>query len=163
MQKLMVVTVMLTLTGCAVPQVQPIERIAFPENEYIQLKKIGTSTVKGQAFLKTRGGDVKVAAGEKVWLNPVTSYSNQWYESHLLNRPLGTADPRQDQYIKETTADGSGRFAFRNVPSGDYYITTKVLWESATGYGGGLVTQGGFISQKIKINDHEEVEIILTR
>jgi hypothetical protein len=37
----------------------PQQRMPFPEHEYQSLAKSGSAVVKGQAFLKTRGGDVK--------------------------------------------------------------------------------------------------------
>ena len=158
-------TCLTALAGCVTQQVKPtVERIPFPESEYTQLKKEGTSTIKGQAFLKTRGGDVKVAAGEEIQLNPVTSYSNQWYEENYFKQnPLSQGDPRQQVYIRKKIADGSGRFEFKNIPAGEYYVTAKVTWEAPTGYQGALQTQGGFISKKIKVTDREEIEVILTR
>ena len=87
--------------------------MTFPEHEYQNLLQSGTATVKGQAFLKTRGGDVKVAAGNKVILNPVTSYSNEWYEKALIQgKNLVEAEPRMWNYVMKTVADGSGRFMF---------------------------------------------------
>ena len=153
------------LNGCMIQQKKSIiERIPFPENEYRILQKEGTSIVKGQAFLKTRGGDVKPAAGEQVILNPVTSYSNQWYEENYLKHNfMSPVDPRLWKYIKKTTADGSGRFKFKNVAAGEYYVTTKVMWETATGYQGSLQLQGGWLTKKIHISNGQEIEIILTK
>ncbi len=153
------------LAGCVTQQAKPtVARIPFPESEYTQLKKEGTSTIRGQAFLKTRGGDVKVAAGEEIQLNPVTSYSNQWYEENYLKQnPISQGDPRQQDYIRKKIADGSGRFEFKNIPAGEYYVTAKVTWEAPTGYQGALQTQGGFISKRVKVTDREDVEVILTR
>ena len=165
MKELMVVVAVLVLAGCAAQKkIQLVERIPFPENEYVQLQKTGTASVKGQAFLKTRGGDVKVAAGEEIILNPVTSYSTQWYEqAYLTQKMLSPADSRQEQYIIKTIGDGSGRFVFKNVPAGEYYLTARVVWESPTGYQGAMELQGGYFSKRIKVADREEMEIILTR
>jgi len=153
------------LVGCAAPvQVVPVRRIPFPEAEYLALPKTGTSTVKGQAFLKTRGGDVKTAAGSQVFLNPLTSYSIQWYESsYLPNRPIENYDPRLDAYMRIQQADGSGRFAFKNVPAGEYFVTTAVTWEAPTGYQAAMQKQGGVITKRIKVNAGEELDVIITR
>ena len=150
------------LTGCAI---QPtVARIPFPEHEYAQLQKEGTATIKGQAFMKTRGGDVKFAAGEIIMLNPVTSYSNQWYEeNYLKQKNISPEDPRQKEYIRKKIADGSGRFEFKSIPAGEYYVTGMVTWEAPTGFQGALQMQGGLISKKVKVTDREEAEVILTR
>lgn len=149
------------LSACAVA---PVERIEFPSDEYAMLAKEGTGVVRGQAFLKTRGGDVKVAAGEEVLLNPVTSYSEQWYEvAYLGGKTLTAPDPRYHDHIEKTIADGDGRFVFRSVPPGEYFVTARVVWEAATGYGGGLQAQGGFVTKRIRVSEGEQVDVIITR
>lgn len=163
---LLTLLVLITLlNGCVTQQKKiTIERIPFPENEYAKLQNEGSAIIKGQAFLKTRGGDVKLAAGEQIVLNPVTSYSNQWYEENYLKQNfMSPADSRLWQYVKKTTADGSGHFKFKNVPPGEYYVTTKVMWEAATGYQGSLQFQGGWLTKKVHISNGQEVEIILTK
>jgi len=163
-KRIFTVLVLIAFVGC-VPRVavKPADRIPFPEDEYKRLASTGTAIVKGQAFLKTRGGDVKTAAGNEVILNPVTSYSNQWYEYYLQGVPMKEPDARLWQYVKKQIADGNGRFTFKNVPAGDYYVTVPVFWEAPVGYQGALVRQGGVVSKKITVNDGDELEIILTR
>ena len=135
----------------------------FPEAEYLALPKTGTATVRGQAFLTTKGGDVKVAAGKRVLLNPVTSYSLEWYErSYVPSRRIEEADPKLEAYIRTQIADGNGRFAFKNVPTGEYFITTTITWEVPTGYQGTVQVEGGLVAKRIKVNAGEEVEVVVT-
>jgi len=157
-----VATVALALASCATLEPKPpAERVAFPEYEYAAIGVNGTATVRGQAFLRTRGGDVKTAAGEQVLLNPVTSYSRQWYEvAYLGGRALTEPDPRYWQYIRRTVADADGRFAFSNVPAGRYYVVTRVVWEVSTGYE--LAAQGGFVVKEISVEEGENLDVIVT-
>ena len=154
------------LVGCAFPVQNPpapARRMPFPEAEYLALPKTGTATVRGQAFLTTKGGDVKVAAGKRVLLNPVTSYSLEWYErSYVPRRRIEEADPKLEAYIRTQIADGNGRFVFKNVPTGEYFITTTITWEVPTGYQGGVQVEGGMVAKRIKVNAGEEVEAIVT-
>lgn len=151
------------LLGC-ISNTQPLSRIPFPIDEYQSLNKKGTGVIKGQAFLKTRGGTVKTAAGNKVLLNPVTSYSRQWYiEGFLQDHPLENPDPRYNQYIYETTADADGRFEFINIPQGEYYLVTHVFWEVASISTSSLLTQGGYIVQKIIVKNDQTYKVILTK
>jgi hypothetical protein len=144
--------------------VQPVQRIQFPLSEYKALKTEGSGVVTGQAFLKTRGGDVKTAAGNTVMLNPITSYSNQWYQvSYLGLKPLTELDSRIHQYVIETVADADGKFEFTKVPPGEYFVTVLVSWEAATGYQGALRNQGSWISKKINVINDETLKVILTR
>jgi len=165
MKKIALLLFVCFFTSCAtMTPPQQISRMAFPEHEYQRLAKSGTAIVKGQAFLKTRSGDVKVAAGNEVILNPITSYSNEWYEkAYRRGMNLGEPDPRVWNYVIKTVADGSGRFTFKNVPPGQYFVTTVVTWESATGYQGALQVQGGTVTKRTIVNDGDEVEVIVTR
>lgn len=150
------------LSAC-VPMTSPVSRIPFPENEYQSLAKEGNAIVKGQAFLKTRGGDIKTAAGSEVLLNPVTSYSLQWYEiAYLAGKPLTEPDPRLSSYVIKQIADGSGRFTFKKVPSGDYFVTSLITWEAATGYQGALQVQGGWVTKRITVKENDEIDIIIS-
>ncbi|MBU1599373.1 hypothetical protein KKG61_04625 [bacterium] len=151
------------IASCATMAPPQISRMAFPENEYQNLAKSGSAVVKGQAFLKTRGGDVKMAAGNDVILNPVTSYSNEWYEKYYIQgKPLVEPDSRVWNYVIRTVADGSGRFIFKNVPAGQYFVTTFVTWEAPTDYGGALQVQGGTVTKRITVNEGDEIEVIVT-
>jgi hypothetical protein len=136
----------------------------FPAAEYAKLQKTGTAVVRGQAFLKTRGGDVKTAAGNEVLLNPVTSYSDEWYAAYFVKKQqLVDPDPRLFDYVRKQLADGDGRFVFREVPAGEYYLTATVSWEAPVGYNGHLRPQGGVISKRISVKEGESAEIVLTR
>lgn len=148
--------------GCAPFAPKPVTRMAFPQAEYDALAKTGVAIVAGQAFLKTRGGDVKLAAGNEINLNPVTSYSLEWYNKSLLpNLPIVAPDPRLDRYIKTTIADASGRFTFNDVPAGEYFVTTKITWEVPSQYG--LSETGAVVSKRIKVTDGDIVDVILTK
>jgi len=162
--KYLILVLFSVIVGC-VPVTPPVQRIQFPLSEYKILETEGTGIVKGQAFLKTRGGDVKTAAGNLVFLNPVTSYSDQWYEmNYLLHKSLTVKDSRYDQYIvHKTIADADGKFEFTNVAPGAYYLVASVFWEAPTGYQGSLRRQGGYIAKKIKVENGKELKIILTR
>lgn len=139
------------------------KRPPFPIDEYQSLLKQGTGTVTGQAFFKTRGGDAKKAIGSEVILNPITSYSVFWYEnSYLKNAAIEDSDPMLDKFLIKTTADADGKFTFKNVPSGQYFISTKITWEHQESQYV-VNTYGGVIAQRITVKDGEVLEVILTR
>ncbi|MCP3926574.1 MAG: carboxypeptidase regulatory-like domain-containing protein [Desulfobacterales bacterium] len=161
--KICFLVIVLFTVGC-VPFIKPIQRVQFSPLEYEKLETEGTGIVRGQAFMKTRGGDVKLAAGNKIILNPVTSCSNQWYQlSYLQNKPLTKPDPRYVNFSIETIADADGKFEFTSVPPGEYYLVAPVFWEAATGYQGALRRQGGYLAKKIKVKNNKEYKYILTR
>ena len=114
---------------------QRVPRIPFPVEEYRKLSTIGKGTIKGKIYLKDMYGEPIVGAGTRLYLNPVTSYSQQWYqESYLGGAKMEKADSRLFNYLRFTAADNEGNFAFYGVPSGSYYLIGTVKCGSECGY-----------------------------
>ena len=168
--KIQLLLLTLLCAGCQMPTgpvVSIVPRVPWPEQEYARLDKKGKNAVSGQAFMKTRGGDVKTCAGETVTLSPVTSYSAQFFNMEVLGkreahqRLSPDVDSRIHSYLKQTTADASGKFTFYDVPAGDYYLYTLVRWEAPTARGHSQ--QGGWLGQKVSVRDEERNDFILTK
>lgn len=148
--------------GCIPPTVAK-RRIAFDELSYAGYDAVGTATIKGQAFLKTRGGEVKFAAGGKVYCNPVTSYSTEWYHRGVIDgETLETPDPRAEKYYRETQADAFGNFEFTSLPAGSYYLAAPIYWEVPFGRYG-TDTTGATAGARVKVEAGETKKVILTR
>ncbi len=113
-----------------------IERIPFPLEEYKYIKKRGRSTVSGKIYLENVHTSTKIYGQKiKLWLNPVTSYSRQWYEeSYLGGYKLSKADKRLYNYLKFTYSDRSGNFNFFGVPTGNYYLTGTISCQDECGF-----------------------------
>ena len=102
-------------------------RIAFPTSEYYSLPRSGRGTIKGTIFVNDLYESRVFGAGTRLYLNPITSYSEQWYEeSYLGGHKMQKADARLFNYLKFTAADSSGNFAFYGVPNGSYYLIGTV-------------------------------------
>jgi len=103
-----------------------IRRIPFPADEYAKLKSMGDGVVKGKIAVRRNGRTIP-GRQTRLYLNPVTTYSNQWYrESYLAGHKLSKADPRLFNYLKFTSSDNQGNFAFYGVPAGEYYVVGTV-------------------------------------
>jgi len=112
-----------------------MERIAFSEEEYYSLARLGKGTIKGKIYVTDLYGDPVFGTNTRLYLNPATSYSNQWYqESYLSGYKMQKADPRLFNYLKFTSSDKAGNFAFYGVPSGSYYLIGTVKCGVACGY-----------------------------
>lgn len=113
-----------------------VQRIAFPVAEYNRVKKRGSSTVSGRIYLQNSHTAFKVNGKKiKLWLNPVTSYSRQWYQkSYLGGYRLSKTDKRLYNYLKFTYSDNNGKFNFYGVPTGDYYLTGTISCADECGY-----------------------------
>lgn len=113
-----------------------IERIPFPVEEYKHLSKRGRSTVSGKVYITNRfTADEITKSKVKLWLNPVTSYSTQWYnEVYLGGNKLTKIDKKIFNYLKFTYSSNDGHFNFFGVPSGEYYLTATIHCAVECGY-----------------------------
>ena len=113
-----------------------IERMPFPVEEYRHLSKRGRSTVSGKVYITNRlTNDDIIKSKVKLWLNPVTSYSNQWYnEVYLGGNKLTKIDKRLFNYLKFTYSSSDGHFNFFGVPTGEYYLTATIQCSVECGY-----------------------------
>jgi len=113
-----------------------MERIDFPVDEYNQIRKTGRSTVKGSIYVENSNSSQKVRGQKvKLYLNPVTSYSKQWYqESYLAGYKMSKSDPRLFNYLKFTMSDENGRFNFFGIASGNYYLVGTINCAEECGY-----------------------------
>ena len=139
-----------------------MERIAFPESEYYRLARTGKGTVKGTIYVKDAYNDKRVlGASTRLYLNPITSYSEQWYqESYLGGYQMQAADPRLFNYLKFTASDKNGKFAFYGVPSGSYYLIGTVKCGEECGYDS---MKNIRIATKVSVRGNQIVKQDLTR
>jgi len=133
-----------------------VPRIPFPAGEYARLKRMGNGVVKGNIAIVLNGQRL-AGRQTRLYLNPVTSYSNQWYrESYLGGHKMGKSDPRLYNYLKFTASDNRGRFAFYGVPSGNYYVVGTVTCNDC---GGKKIR----IAKKIHVSDGKTVTVDLSK
>jgi len=145
-------------TSCAIPLVE--RQAQFVESEYASYAGEGTARICGVAYIKTQRGEFKYGAENETYLNPVTSYSTEWYTVEVIgDRSLTKADPKVLAYNRATRADSDGRFCFENIPSGTYYLTCPVEWM----YGANSAIKGGMAYAQVTVKDGETVNAVLTR
>ncbi|MFN0149619.1 MAG: carboxypeptidase-like regulatory domain-containing protein [bacterium] len=158
------VALSLTLAGCFTQMRGPAARTMwFREEEYDPYRVPGDASIEGQAFLKTRGGDVKYGAGNEVVLNPATSYSSEWYDRSVVRgEALEAPDLRATSFVRTMIADGEGRFRFENLTPGDYYLACRIVWEVP----GSAFSQnytGGIAHAEAHVDSGKTTKVILTR
>ncbi len=114
---------------------QKMARIPFPTSEYYRLAKTGKGTVKGTIYVEDVYGRKVMGTGTRLYLNPATSYSDQWYrDSYIGGNKMEKADSRLFNYLRFTASDNSGAFSFYGVPSGSYYLIGTVKCGAECGY-----------------------------
>jgi hypothetical protein len=115
----------------------------------------GSATIKGQAFAKTRGGDVKYGAGNTISLLPMTPYVEECYNLSAFGRRTTCGNNISD-LARTTIADGSGNFAFESVKPGRYLVSTEITWN--VGY---MSTGGDLAAVVIVPSDNSTVTAIV--
>ena len=165
MKKLVMLSLILgLLTACSTANTTA-KRVPFPEDEYLKLSSSGKGVITGQVYIETRDGDKVPKSGAKVVLNPVTSYSLQWKEETPVTlMPLEPPDSRISNYIREALTDAEGRFVIDNVPAGEYFVSSPIVWE-----GPGmvksvypLVSNGRIIVKQISVGEQDKKEVTLS-
>lgn len=153
----------ITLTSCTTRQQPRVEQ--FLPYEYEPYSKPGTATIVGDVFLVTKSGEVKKGAGFPIILTPVTSYSTEWFQRGVLNKaPLDAQDERLRSFQQEVIADGDGRFEFENLPAGNYYLVSKVLWEDPPAHWySGVRKMGDTVHAKVSVKPGERKKVALTQ
>lgn len=149
--------------GCA-----PVQyRIAVPFDLALHKAAMaeGKTKAEGQGFLRTNGGDVKVAAGSKVILYPDTPYLRECVAiSKQVSVEAALWGYRSEcgnlmQVVRETVADGEGRFTFANVKPGSYYVETTVTWNTGYTY----ADQGGTFGVYFAVPEgRKKVSVVVT-
>jgi len=150
----------LLLAACTAPTHQVQTPFRPADFEWSQGK--GSAGISGQAFLKTRGGDVKTCAGNTVALVPENSYTLELLTAAKAGKNSQASwDYRYQHFRRTTICDAQGRFAFRDLPAGHWLLGTTVMWEApSTSYLTNM--QGGGLSQSVTLREGEAKDIILT-
>lgn len=110
-------------SNCAVENPFQIE---YRPADFAAWQGQGISSLHGQAFLRTVGGDVKTCAGEFVYLIPGAPYFDQYLKMSAAD--LAQADPEAMAQLRRTVCDAQGNFSFKSVPAGKWYVLTSVTW-----------------------------------
>lgn len=138
-----------------------LPRIEFPTSEYYALPRTGRGTVKGTIYVTDVYGAPVVGAGTRLYLNPITSYSTQWYEeSYLGGYRMQKADTRLFNYLRFTAANSKGEFAFYGVPTGSYYLIGTVKCAHQCGFESEKSIR---IATRVSVHGNQIVKKDLTR
>ncbi|MCK4441152.1 MAG: carboxypeptidase regulatory-like domain-containing protein [Sulfurovaceae bacterium] len=135
-----------------------MKRMPFPVDEYRQLKKFGRNIVHGKVYLQNSINDEEVLGKRiELFLNPVTSYSKQWYnKSYLGGYKLTPADKRLFNYLKSTKSDKNGKFIFFSVPKGKYYLIGRITCGKECGFNSTKIIR---LAKEVYVNGTTDVKL----
>jgi hypothetical protein len=112
-------------------------KVPFEESAFVPYARSGSATIKGTAFTILRDNKHERVAGSKsvIKLVPANAYTEEIVSRHYFDRvKLEQADPRYARYVRRTSPDDDGHFAFKNLPAGSYYVSCHLRWEVPDSY-----------------------------
>ena len=139
---------LLFVVGCVSPM-----KTQFDEAPMKGILEPGTGRIAGQAFTKTRGGEVRTPS--EVLLVPFSPYTEevcrrgalipeQWFKPEI--------DSRIYNYLRRAQCDSEGRFAFESLPDGDYLLTCGIYWEIPSSTGRGTEQTGANVTGRFRLS-----------
>ena len=147
---IVVVAVMATFSG-AEAQIQapkPLLQLKTPfsADEFEWSKGQGTGVISGQASLVAQGGFIQYPGDKPVILVPRNAYTDEIVSESrkpdFFNRFSDVQKhPDYFQFRRVQKPDELGRFRFENLPAGEWYIASTIIWFTRDQYG--LVTVHG--------------------
>ncbi|WP_374275763.1 hypothetical protein [Brevundimonas sp.] len=131
----------LAAAACAPTQTGPMYGGAmsrdFNAADFAWSQQAGQSAIAG-VVRYSDGGQAYRCAGS-VGLNPVTPYTRHRFNtlygsieraavpaSVVRARTVEAADPDYPPYVRSTACDADGRFAFRGLPAGEWFVIAPV-------------------------------------
>ena len=155
-----IVAVMLTACGTVTeyrygqishPKRIEVERVAFNPSDIGA--HTGISHLVGRAYVRdNRSFQERVGGFIDVVLNPVSKASTQWFTEVCRHGKVlkGQSDALYQQALIQTKTNNYGQFAFPNVPSGEYYLSTRLYWLDEAPRSG-PIEYGGLLAKKINL------------
>lgn len=113
----------------------------------------GHAIVRGQAFSKTVGGDVKYGAGNTIFVFPASKYTAQCMS--ILDMSKSHCAERLKPYMRSVIADAEGRFEVDGLAPGSYLFTTTITWGVPGPYG--ITTTGGPVTATVEVKSDTDV------
>jgi hypothetical protein len=146
----------IALVGCAAAP--PPRRVSittpFSDADFQPWAGTGNASIRGQAFLKTVGGDVKTCAGQQVVLIPDNAYSREMISAASINRgDPPNLDGRVNLYARREICDAQGGFSFENVKPNKWIALSRVTWGAPSQYS--VNQQGGTMEKRIDAHPGE--------
>lgn len=147
-----------SLAGCALPvPPQQMHLPPFAADEHAAHFGAGGGAVRGQAFLRQRGGGVVTCAGAEVILMPATPYFREIVRQLTAGvHPSGAMPQAAKLLVSRSRCDAQGGFAFENLPRAKWLVLTEVRWQV------GYRREGGALASEVDAPGEGIAQIVLS-
>jgi hypothetical protein len=143
------------LAGCAQRPAVPINT-PITAAELAPYRKAGSATVVGRAYLRRQDAAAVTCAGQQVLLIPAIAYNRAMIAAlRAGQKPVpGPNVGTSESYWKKSVCDARGRFRFRNVPAGPWYVSIAVRWKEPP--------EQGAVVKEVRVPAAGTVGVVLT-
>jgi hypothetical protein len=158
MKKALAVALCVGLTACAPGAVRSpiLVPIAYDASAHTSYQGSGSGSIKGQAFLRQKGGGVVTCAGSPVIVVPATPYFRSVLDTARSGRTISNVDPAAKSLAKKGMCDAQGNFMVSGLQPGKWLVTTGVEWSV------GYEQQGGGLLKEVDVSSDKETSVLLT-
>lgn len=167
MKKFSIIGLILILSSCATPVAETYS--TYDRTQVLWSLEDGTSKVVGDGFLSRRDGMLVKCSGQTVNLFPVSDYAIERF-TNIYGNPNGgyntagfgmrRVDNPDSRYINDSrtaVCDVDGKFSFDNIPAGEYYVSTRVVWKVND-----YTYEGGVMGRRITVEEGKTKKVSLT-
>lgn len=163
----------LTLAACETTQMSSRYDPSFDPTDVAWSKQRGSNAIVGTAQLKAGNGITRSCASLSVRLAPDSDYTRDRVErlygdadsayvsaaeaKSVREQPGAKVAPAYEKSLKAATCDAKGRFTFKNLPDGTYYVMAPVVWRGKIGE----VSEGGFFMQRVTVEGGETARLAM--
>ena len=149
--------VALAVVGCEHPRpaARSTSYITFDSASHEIYRKEGTGAIKGQGFLRQRGGGTVTCAGSPVYALPDTPFFREVVAAYRAGSKPMMSD-FDKSVLRSSQCDAQGNFAFTRMPSARWMLFTEVSWTVR------YSRQGGTLMKVAQPSPGETVNVLLT-
>ncbi len=121
---LIILALLVSLPVCATTKAKSSPAVKAP---VVQVPVIKTTTIEGQGFLKTRGGDIKTCSGEAVYLYTIHNYEKfiMKEQSNRKINKLGLYTYYEESFQKYKDNRKMYDFVLKNINNAIYEMRTN--------------------------------------
>lgn len=154
-----VVTGLTLLTSCAGPAHKM--STAYSAADFAAYEGTGNANLNGQAFLRTKGGEVRTCAGSDVLLFPGTAYTREVMSALRSGAgSLDGLDTRWRDHARKAICGADGKFQFTGLPAGSWVVAVMVTWQVPMG--SYMAPQGGELRQTVTLKSGQTTDAVLS-
>jgi hypothetical protein len=110
-----------------------VQTASFNEEEFRGFDQRGTASLHGQVRVHLGGSRVAGSAAQKIYLVPLTSYTQEWLTMMKEGKELPPADPRIEKYTRSASPGHLSAYTFDKLPAGKYVVFSRVEWGPVRG------------------------------